>query len=43
MTGPHPHGTEDLCEAGLNLYTRALNEGRVNAGDADGRPGGGGA
>ncbi len=38
MTGPHPHGTEDLCEAGLNLYTRALNEGRVNAGDADGAP-----
>ena len=38
MTGAHAHGTEDLCEAGLNLYTRALSEGRASAGDADDVP-----
>lgn len=35
MTGTHPHGAEELCEAGLRLYTHALREGRVSAGDAD--------
>ncbi|MFI8069633.1 LuxR C-terminal-related transcriptional regulator [Streptomyces sp. NPDC086033] len=38
MTGSHTHGTEELCEAGLNLYTRALREGRVRAAEADGAP-----
>ncbi|MFF7126023.1 helix-turn-helix transcriptional regulator [Streptomyces sp. NPDC008240] len=31
----HDHGPEELCEAGLELYTRALREGRVPAPDAD--------
>lgn len=35
MTGTHPHGAEELCEAGLHLYTRALREGRVDAADAE--------
>ncbi|MFI6437426.1 LuxR C-terminal-related transcriptional regulator [Streptomyces sp. NPDC050759] len=38
MTGSHTHGTEELCEAGLSLYTRALREGRVRAAEADGAP-----
>jgi DNA-binding CsgD family transcriptional regulator/sugar-specific transcriptional regulator TrmB len=38
VTGSHTHGTEELCEAGLNLYTRALREGRVRAAEADGAP-----
>ncbi|MFF4059363.1 helix-turn-helix transcriptional regulator [Streptomyces sp. NPDC001668] len=38
MTGAHTHGTEELCAAGLNLYTRALREGRVDAGEADQAP-----
>ncbi|MFL5994617.1 MAG: LuxR C-terminal-related transcriptional regulator [Streptomyces sp.] len=38
MTGSHTHGTEELCEAGLTLYTRALREGRVRAAEADGAP-----
>lgn len=38
MSGAHPHGPEELCEAGLQLYTRALREGRVSAGEADGAP-----
>ncbi|KUF13367.1 MULTISPECIES: helix-turn-helix transcriptional regulator [Streptomyces] len=34
---PHPHGPDELCEAGSALYARALREGRVRhqeAGDA---------
>ncbi|MDH6549852.1 DNA-binding CsgD family transcriptional regulator/sugar-specific transcriptional regulator TrmB [Streptomyces sp. SAI-208] len=38
MTGSHTHGTEELCEAGLDLYTRALREGRVRAAEADRAP-----
>ncbi|MEU0412048.1 helix-turn-helix transcriptional regulator [Streptomyces griseorubiginosus] len=38
MTAAHTHGAEELCEAGLKLYARALGEGRVRAGDADGVP-----
>ncbi|OXY97625.1 helix-turn-helix transcriptional regulator [Streptomyces diastatochromogenes] len=34
----HDHGPEELCEAGLQLYTRALREGQVPAGDADALP-----
>ncbi|MFJ9869890.1 helix-turn-helix transcriptional regulator [Streptomyces sp. NPDC101165] len=34
----HDHGPEELCEAGLELYTRALREGRVPAPDADALP-----
>ncbi|GAQ56519.1 helix-turn-helix domain-containing protein [Streptomyces acidiscabies] len=36
MTVPHPpHGVEDLCEAGLELYTRALREDQVPASEAE--------
>ncbi|MGJ5897836.1 helix-turn-helix transcriptional regulator [Streptomyces sp. V2] len=36
MTVPHPpHGVEELCEAGLNLYTRALRENHVPASEAE--------
>ncbi|MHC5905521.1 hypothetical protein ACVNF4_16710 [Streptomyces sp. S6] len=36
MTVPHPpHGVEELCEAGLELYTRALREGQVAAGKVE--------
>ncbi|HEY8985312.1 MAG TPA: helix-turn-helix transcriptional regulator [Streptomyces sp.] len=39
MTVPHPpHGVEELCEAGLELYTRALREGQVAAQDAESLP-----
>ncbi|MDT7846206.1 helix-turn-helix transcriptional regulator [Streptomyces justiciae] len=31
MTEAHAHGAQELCEAGLDLYTRALSEGRVRA------------
>ncbi|MFI8243025.1 helix-turn-helix transcriptional regulator [Streptomyces sp. NPDC085866] len=34
----HDHGPEELCEAGLELYTRALREGQVPAQDADALP-----
>lgn len=30
------HGPEALCEAGLDLYTRALREGRIHRADAEG-------
>ncbi|MFE1286431.1 LuxR C-terminal-related transcriptional regulator [Streptomyces sp. NPDC058751] len=36
MTTAHPpHGVEDLCEAGLALYARALREGQVHGEAAD--------
>ncbi|WP_406331640.1 LuxR C-terminal-related transcriptional regulator [Streptomyces sp. NBC_00203] len=35
LTGTHPHGVEDVCDAGLALYTRALREGRVPTENAD--------
>ena len=38
MRTAHTHGAEDLCEAGLSLYTRALREGRVDARDAEEAP-----
>ncbi|WAZ23055.1 LuxR C-terminal-related transcriptional regulator [Streptomyces cinnabarinus] len=38
MTEPHTHGAEELCEAGLSLYARALREGRVPAEAADAAP-----
>lgn len=38
MTEAHAHGAEELCEAGLTLYTRALREGRVSAENTDGAP-----
>ncbi|MGW0419511.1 helix-turn-helix transcriptional regulator [Streptomyces sp. NPDC003015] len=38
MSGAHTHGPEELCEAGLHLYTRALREGRVSAKEADEAP-----
>ncbi|MFF7543815.1 LuxR C-terminal-related transcriptional regulator [Streptomyces canus] len=38
MTGAHTHGTEELCEAGLDLYTRALREGRVSSAEGDAAP-----
>ncbi|MFF5014509.1 LuxR C-terminal-related transcriptional regulator [Streptomyces sp. NPDC001165] len=34
----HDHGPEELCEAGLQLYTRALREGQVPADDAEALP-----
>ncbi|MFD5792286.1 LuxR C-terminal-related transcriptional regulator [Streptomyces diastatochromogenes] len=34
----HDHGPEELCEAGLELYARALREGHVPAADADALP-----
>ncbi|MFF7935611.1 LuxR C-terminal-related transcriptional regulator [Streptomyces sp. NPDC007940] len=38
MTAAHTHGTEELCESGLALYTRALREGGVRAAEADEAP-----
>ncbi|MGX1368540.1 hypothetical protein RKD19_003899 [Streptomyces canus] len=38
MTAAHTHGAEELCEAGHDLYTRALREGRVLAVEADEAP-----
>ncbi|WP_155058183.1 helix-turn-helix domain-containing protein [Streptomyces blattellae] len=38
MTGAHAHGPEELCDAGLNLYTRALREGWVRAEQVDAAP-----
>ncbi|MET7692772.1 hypothetical protein ABZT06_33210 [Streptomyces sp. NPDC005483] len=38
MTGAHTHGTEELCGAGLNLYTRAPRDGRVRRAAADETP-----
>ncbi|EPH46372.1 helix-turn-helix transcriptional regulator [Streptomyces aurantiacus] len=35
---PHPHGPDELCEAGSALYARALREGRVRHQDADAAP-----
>ncbi|MEU6194407.1 helix-turn-helix transcriptional regulator [Streptomyces sp. NPDC047061] len=36
---PHAgHGADDLCNAGVALYERALSEGRVSAGDATAAP-----
>ncbi|MGV9940696.1 LuxR C-terminal-related transcriptional regulator [Streptomyces sp. NPDC003401] len=35
-TPPHPeHGVEELCDAGLELYARALREGHVTGKDAE--------
>ncbi|WP_330306064.1 MULTISPECIES: helix-turn-helix transcriptional regulator [unclassified Streptomyces] len=34
-TGTHPHRVEDLCDAGVALYTRALQKGRVPTDEAD--------
>jgi len=34
----HEHGAEELCEAGVSLYTRALREGHVPAHEADSAP-----
>ncbi|MEU7578581.1 helix-turn-helix transcriptional regulator [Streptomyces sp. NPDC041068] len=33
-----PHGVEELCEAGSDLYARALREGRVRSEDAEHAP-----
>ncbi|MEU1253305.1 helix-turn-helix transcriptional regulator [Streptomyces sp. JL3001] len=38
MTQGHTHAVEELCEAGMDLYARALREGRVPTRDADGAP-----
>ncbi|MFJ2264370.1 LuxR C-terminal-related transcriptional regulator [Streptomyces sp. NPDC087844] len=39
MTVPHSaHSVEELCEAGSELYERALREGRVSGADAEGAP-----
>lgn len=35
---PHPHGPDELCEAGSALYARALREGRVRHQDAHDAP-----
>ncbi|QOV36791.1 helix-turn-helix transcriptional regulator [Streptomyces ferrugineus] len=35
MTEGHPHGLEELCEAGKNLYAQALREGRVRTKDVN--------
>ncbi|MFF4270302.1 helix-turn-helix transcriptional regulator [Streptomyces sp. NPDC001536] len=36
---PHSeHGVDELCAAGLELYTRALREGRVSGADVDAAP-----
>ncbi|MFI6486840.1 hypothetical protein [Streptomyces sp. NPDC050564] len=37
-TGGHGHGVDELCEAGLELYARALREGRVRGEAAEGAP-----
>lgn len=34
-TGAHEHGAEELCQAGLDLYPRALHEGRVTQLEAE--------
>ncbi|MGW6398756.1 LuxR C-terminal-related transcriptional regulator [Streptomyces sp. NPDC055134] len=34
----HPHGVEELCAAGSQLYARALREGRIHREDADPTP-----
>jgi len=34
-TGAHEHGAEELCQAGLDLYARALHEGRVTQPEAE--------
>ncbi|MFE7168977.1 LuxR C-terminal-related transcriptional regulator [Streptomyces sp. NPDC057616] len=34
----HRHGPEELCEAGLELYGRALRDGQVSGADADSAP-----
>ncbi|MFF1378478.1 LuxR C-terminal-related transcriptional regulator [Streptomyces sp. NPDC058308] len=36
--GPHPHGPDELCEAGSALYARALRENRVARADAEPLP-----
>ncbi|MFD9328177.1 LuxR C-terminal-related transcriptional regulator [Streptomyces sp. NPDC060065] len=36
--GAHGHRADELCEAGLELYARALREGHVPQGDADPAP-----
>ncbi|MFJ9099392.1 LuxR C-terminal-related transcriptional regulator [Streptomyces sp. NPDC102405] len=38
MREAHAHGAEELCEAGLDLYTRALREGRVSCSAEDTAP-----
>ncbi|MFE7035414.1 LuxR C-terminal-related transcriptional regulator [Streptomyces sp. NPDC057621] len=39
MTAPHlAHSVEELCAAGSQLYERALREGRVPSGEAEGVP-----
>ncbi|MDX3382924.1 helix-turn-helix transcriptional regulator [Streptomyces niveiscabiei] len=39
MTAPHvPHGTEELCAPGAELYERALAEGHIPAADAEAAP-----
>ncbi|GHC72245.1 helix-turn-helix transcriptional regulator [Streptomyces flavofungini] len=35
---PHPHGPDELCDAGSALYARALREGRVRHREADAAP-----
>ncbi|MFC9843959.1 LuxR C-terminal-related transcriptional regulator [Streptomyces sp. NPDC060223] len=37
-SGAHGHRADELCEAGLDLYARALREGRVSQEDADAAP-----
>ncbi|MEV7340592.1 helix-turn-helix transcriptional regulator [Streptomyces sp. NPDC093544] len=37
-TGAHGHRADELCEAGLDLYARALREGHVPREDADAAP-----
>ncbi|WP_406475327.1 LuxR C-terminal-related transcriptional regulator [Streptomyces sp. NBC_01615] len=38
MTGGHGHRADELCEAGLEVYTRALDEGRITQQEADPAP-----
>ncbi|MGJ5897835.1 helix-turn-helix transcriptional regulator [Streptomyces sp. V2] len=39
MTAPHPpHGTEELCAPGTELYERALKEGHIAASEAEVAP-----
>ena len=38
MTDAHTHGADDLCAAGLSLYVRALQAGRVRVDDTDEAP-----
>lgn len=35
---PHPHGPDELCDAGSALYARALREGRIRHREADAAP-----